>query len=214
MVPSIGNWFSCYPDYLFHCHPVRFNYLYSYILSCTETADKTAGCTTNSNARSGSHHSIIWEGERSASCSLRPMLLQTKTRHSVNYAKDWLDHSFLFPGLVWSEKRVSLWMWPLGGSSNHFPVYWAIFGMVTNEQPGDPSASLLLTSVRRQSFAIVDLIQSLCGRSLVGGAALQHYVSVKPTLDSNFSIHHDYHPHPHDYHHHYLSPGVAKRKQL
>ena len=32
------------------------------------------------------------------------------TRHSVNYAKDWLDHSFLFPGLVWSEKRVSLWM--------------------------------------------------------------------------------------------------------
>ena len=36
-------------------------------------------------------------------------------------------------------------------------VYSAIFGMVTNErpteQPGDPSASLLLTSVRRQSFA-------------------------------------------------------------
>ena len=27
-----------------------------------------------------------------------------KTRPSVNYAKDWLDHSFLFPGLVWSEK--------------------------------------------------------------------------------------------------------------
>ena len=53
------------------------------------------------------------------------------TRPSFNYAKDWLDHSFLFPGLVWSEKRVSLWMWPLGGSSNHFPVYWAIFGMVT-----------------------------------------------------------------------------------
>ena len=55
--------------------------------------------------------------------------------------------------LVW--KRVSLWMWSLGGSSNHFPVYWAIFGMVTNKrQPGDPRASLLLTSVRRQSFAI------------------------------------------------------------
>ena len=38
-------------------------------------------------------------------------------------------------------------------------MYWAIFGMVTNKQPneqlGDPSASLLLTSVRRQSFAIV-----------------------------------------------------------
>ena len=28
-----------------------------------------------------------------------------KTRPSVNYAKDWLDHSFLFPGLVWPEKE-------------------------------------------------------------------------------------------------------------
>ena len=28
-----------------------------------------------------------------------------ETRPSVNYAKDWLDHSFLFPGLVWSEKE-------------------------------------------------------------------------------------------------------------
>ena len=27
------------------------------------------------------------------------------TRPSVNYAKDWLNHSFLFPGLVWSEKE-------------------------------------------------------------------------------------------------------------
>ena len=62
----------------------------------------------------------------------------------------WTIHSSL---LVW--KRVSLWMWSVGGSSNHFPAYWAIFGMVTNKrQPGDPSASLLLTSVRRQSFAI------------------------------------------------------------
>ena len=33
-------------------------------------------------------------------------------------------------------------------------MYWAIFGMVTNKQPGEPRASLLLTSVRRQSFAI------------------------------------------------------------
>ena len=37
--------------------------------------------------------------------------------------------------VVW--KRVSLWMWPLGGSSNHFPVYWAIFGMVTNKRTND-----------------------------------------------------------------------------
>ena len=28
-----------------------------------------------------------------------------KIRPSVNYAKDWLDHSFLSPGLVWSEKE-------------------------------------------------------------------------------------------------------------
>ena len=42
--------------------------------------------------------------------------------------------------------------------NNHYPVFLAIFGTVTpnrtNKQPGDPSASLLLTNVRRQSFAI------------------------------------------------------------
>ena len=32
------------------------------------------------------------------------------TRHSVNYAKDWLDQLFLFPGLV--RKRVSPMMCP------------------------------------------------------------------------------------------------------
>ena len=40
-------------------------------------------------------------------------------------------------------------------------MYWAIFGMVTdrpNKQPGDPSASLLLTSMRRQSFAMIMII--------------------------------------------------------
>ena len=45
-----------------------------------------------------------------------------------------------------------------GRSQQLISVYSAIFGMVTTkqptEQPGDPSASLLLTSVRRQSFAI------------------------------------------------------------
>ena len=44
-----------------------------------------------------------------------------------------------------------------GRSQQLISVYSAIFGMVTNnrpnKQPGDPSASLLLTSVRRQSFA-------------------------------------------------------------
>ena len=28
-----------------------------------------------------------------------------KTTPGVTYAKDWMDHSFLFPGLVWSEKE-------------------------------------------------------------------------------------------------------------
>ena len=44
-----------------------------------------------------------------------------------------------------------------GRSQQLISVYSAIFGMVTNnqpnKQPGDPRASLLLTSVRRQSFA-------------------------------------------------------------
>ena len=124
---------------------------------------------------------------------------------------------FFWYCLIW--KRFSLWMWPLGSSQQPFSCVLGHFWHGDKQsQPGDLSASLLLTSVRRQSFAIVDLIQSLCGRSLVSGAALQHHVSVKTILDSNFSIHHDYHSHPHDYHHHhhhhYLSPGVAKRKQL
>ena len=45
----------------------------------------------------------------------------------------------------------------LGGVNSYLSVYSAISSMVTIEQPtkqpGDPIASLLLTSVRRQSFA-------------------------------------------------------------
>ena len=72
-----------------------------------------------------------------------------RTRPSVNYAKDWLDHSFPFPGLIWSEKEFYVGYDYYGAVNNHFPVYWAIFGMVTSKnkrttkQPGDPSASLL-----------------------------------------------------------------------
>ena len=40
----------------------------------------------------------------------------TRTRPSVNYAKDWLD-LFLLPGLIWSGKESHQWMWSLGGSS-------------------------------------------------------------------------------------------------
>ena len=49
--------------------------------------------------------------------------------------------------LVW--KRVSLWMWSLGGSQQPFSCVLGHFrhGVKrTNEQSGDPSASLLLTS--------------------------------------------------------------------
>ena len=33
------------------------------------------------------------------------MAILVTTRPSANYAKDWLDHSFPFPGLVWPEKE-------------------------------------------------------------------------------------------------------------
>ena len=38
---------------------------------------------------------------------IKHKMIFVKTRPSVNYAKDWLDHSFLFPGLVWSEKEFN-----------------------------------------------------------------------------------------------------------
>ena len=45
-----------------------------------------------------------------------------------------------------------------GAVTNHFPVYKAILGMVTPDQttnqPGDPSASLLLILILILSFAI------------------------------------------------------------
>ena len=47
----------------------------------------------------------------------------------------------------------------LGGVNSYLSVYSAIFGMVTNEQPNKQVIleQLLLTSVRRQSFAIHSL---------------------------------------------------------
>ena len=61
-------------------------------------------------------------------------------------------------GLWWAVVDWTAVYWAvLGGVNSSLSVYSAIFGMVTNErpteQPGEPSASLLLTSVRRQSFA-------------------------------------------------------------
>ena len=70
------------------------------------------------------------------------------TRPNVNYAKDWLNHSFLCPGLVWSQKEFHFGCDHQGAVNNHFPVYWGLFRH-GDEQPsnqlGDPSASLLLT---------------------------------------------------------------------
>ena len=74
------------------------------------------------------------------------------TRPSVNYAKDWLDQLLLIPGLVLSgrEKGIAYGSDHYGAINNHFTVYWAIFGMVTNKHPNtepvDPRASELLTS--------------------------------------------------------------------
>ena len=53
----------------------------------------------------------------------------------------------------------------LGRVNSYLSVYSVILGMVTNKrtikQPGDPSARLLLTSVRRQSFAKMPKIDTL-----------------------------------------------------
>ena len=57
---------------------------------------------------------------------------------------------FSWSCLVW--KRVSLWLWSLGGSQQPFSSVLGHFwngDERTTEQPGDPSVSLLLTSVRR-----------------------------------------------------------------
>ena len=77
------------------------------------------------------------------------------TRPGVNYAKDWLGHPFLF--LVWSGKGFHFECDHLGAVNNHFPVYWAIFGMVTTNK--HPNNQVILVQacpwpVRRQSFAI------------------------------------------------------------
>ena len=101
-------------------------------------------------------HSVNQENRHFLQSSQTPKI----KRPSVNCAKDWLDFSFLSPVLVWSEKQFHFGCDYQGAVNNHFPVYWSIFGMVTNEQtndqPGDPRASLLVTSVRRQSFAIFE----------------------------------------------------------
>ena len=62
----------------------------------------------------------------------------------------WAIHSF-FLVLSGLKKSFTLDVITRGQSTTIY-VYWAIFRMVTNErtnkQPDDPSASLLLTSVR------------------------------------------------------------------
>ena len=59
----------------------------------------------------------------------------TKTIPSFNYAKDWLRQLFLNPGLQKGAYR--LWLWSLWGSRQPFPVYYAIFGMMTTNQPNN-----------------------------------------------------------------------------
>ena len=50
----------------------------------------------------------------------RIMPKQLVTRRSVDYAKDWLDPSFLFPGL---EKGFTYGCDYWGAASNYFPEY-------------------------------------------------------------------------------------------
>ena len=41
------------------------------------------------------------------------------------------------------EKGFTLDVITRGAVNSYFPVYWAIFGMVTNKQPGDPSEKVV-----------------------------------------------------------------------
>ena len=84
--------------------------------------------------------------------------LDDKTQRQLCKRLAGLFIPFSWSCLVW--KRVSLWLWSLGGSQQPFSSVLGHFrhgdeqtNKRTNEQPGEPSASLLLTSVKRQSFA-------------------------------------------------------------
>ena len=78
-----------------------------------------------------------------------------KTRPSVNYAKDWMDHSFVFPCLVWSGKGFHFGCDHQGGSQQTFSCVLGHFQRRderTNKQPGDPSVSLLLTNEKNTFY--------------------------------------------------------------
>ena len=82
-----------------------------------------------------------------------PSWRNLKTRPNVNSAKDWLDKLFLFPcgycaGPAW--KRFCPWFWSLGRNQQLFSCVEAILAWwrtstKTNNQLGDPRASLLFT---------------------------------------------------------------------
>ena len=72
---------------------------------------------------------LFWDKPEQGTTTL--LKAHLRTNHSVNFAKDWLDHSFLFPGLVWSSlvwsgKGFYFGYDHLGAVNNHFPVYSAI----------------------------------------------------------------------------------------
>ena len=90
------------------------------------------------------------------------------TKGQIQCHSWWMDQLFLFflmcSGL---EKGFTLDVITRGQSTTiflcigPFSTWWQT-NKRTNEQPGDPSASLLLTSVRRQSFAIAWLSIFTC----------------------------------------------------
>ena len=76
--------------------------------------NKTTKCGIDARCH-GQCPSLSWSFRTLPSCAQMPSApsrhikrLQStnrnKTRPCVNFGKDWLDHSFLFPGLVWSGK--------------------------------------------------------------------------------------------------------------
>ena len=97
--------------------------------------------------------SLSWKKDNSESILFKDSNKIDKTRPSVNYAKGWLDQSFLIPGLVvWSTT-----------------VYLTIFDLVTNKRtndqtlPGDLSASLHLTSEKVVFCKKKDIYAGLVG---------------------------------------------------
>ena len=81
------------------------------------------------------------------------------TRPSVNYAKDWVDRVFLFPGLVWSAKRFSpMDVMTRGQSTSIIVCIWPFSAWWQKNEHTNNRMTLLQACswpLRRQSFAMM-----------------------------------------------------------